>query len=209
MNQQSNNINSQLGKSEKQEQDQSQQQHKEQEYYRLAKKHYFAYQKIKDGQHRHAEIIYRRIIKELMSGEEGECDHAKLAVTTLLLALHLQRMGQYDQTRAVFLNFFRQVAPKDKDGDAAAARKTMECACSAKVLGAYAVFEMKQGNTNKSLQIALRAVQFDQELRPVLQWKPFRTALEEKAKRQERQRRRREDNERNMGSMETSATANT
>jgi hypothetical protein len=136
---------------------------------RLAKKHYFALRKIKDGQHRHAEFIYRRIIHEIMNEEQdGHCDHAKLAVTTLLLALHCQRMGEVKKTRSVFLNFVRVVV---LDGG-----EDLECACSAKVLGAYALFEMKQGNVKKSLEIARKAVQFDQTLKPVLRWKQFREA---------------------------------
>lgn len=134
----------------------------------LAKKHYFALRKIKDGKHKHAETIYRRIIDEIMNEEEdGHCDHAKLAVTTLLLALHCQRMGDLKKARAVFINFFR-VAVVNGEEDLS------ECACSAKVLGAYALFEMKQGNMKKSLEIAQKAVEFDEALLPVLNWKQFR-----------------------------------
>lgn len=136
----------------------------------LAKKHYFAYRKIKEGQHHHAERIYRKIINEIRSEEEeeGHCDHAKLAVTTLLLALHCQRMGDMQKTRDVFRNFFR-VAVIERD-------EQSECACSAKVLGAYALFEMKQGNVNRSLVIVQKAVEFDSSLKPVLEWKQFREA---------------------------------
>ena len=42
----------------------------QEEFQTLAKKHYFALRKIKDGKHRHAEIIYRRIIDEIMNEEE-------------------------------------------------------------------------------------------------------------------------------------------
>jgi hypothetical protein len=129
----------------------------------LANKHYFAIRKIKEGKPTHAECIYRRIIDELLVDED--CDHAKLAVTTLLLALLLQRMGApAKETRSVFLHFFR-VAVADNTGD--------ECACSAKVLGAFALFEMKQGNTSKSLHIAKHAVKLDESLAPMLQWKQF------------------------------------
>ena len=149
------------------------------EYQDLANKHYFALSKIKNGQHRHAEVIYRRIIDELMVEDEKDgdhvCDHAKLAVTTLLLALHLQRMDEdYKKTRSVFLNFFRVVV-LDSDPN-------HKCACSAKVLGAYALFEMKQGNTRKSYEIAQRAAQFDHDLLPVLQWRQFRSVQEENKK---------------------------
>lgn len=141
----------------------------QQEFSVLAKKHYFALRKIKDGKPAHAESIYRRIITEIQNEEEDEhCDHAQLAVTTLLLALHLQRTGAPPKrTRSVFLNFFR-VAIVENGED--------ECACSAKVLQAFALFEMKQGNRLKSLELVKKAVQLDPTLRPVLKWKQFRDA---------------------------------
>jgi len=153
----------------------------QEEFRSLAKKHYFALRKIKDGQHRHAEVIYRRIIDEIMNEEEedGHCDHAKLAVTTLLLALHCQRMGDLKKTRAVFVNFFRVVVVNSGDEDLS------QCACCAKVLGAYALFEMKQGLMKKSLEIAQKAVQFDQALEPVLNWKQFREARERRNSRRQ------------------------
>lgn len=141
----------------------------------MAKKHYFALRKIKEGKHAHAETIYRRIIDELVLEEENDehCDHAKLAVTTLLLALLMQRMGDAKKARSVFLNFFR-IAILDSDEDE-------ECACSAKVLQAYALFEMKQGNALKSYEIVTKAVEFDPTLQPVLQWKQFRDVLERRS----------------------------
>lgn len=133
----------------------------------LAKKHYFALRKVKDGKHQHAEHIYRRIIDELMD-EDEDCDHAKLAVTTLLLALHMQRSKEsVKQARSVFVNFFRVVTSADEHEP---------CACSAKVLQAFALFEMKQGNELKSYRIILKAIELDPELRPVLKWKQFRDA---------------------------------
>jgi hypothetical protein len=138
------------------------------EFVTLAKKHYFARYKIKSGRPQHAEHIYRRIIDELSQEDEGHCDHAKLAVTTLLLALLLQRQGDMKGTRSVFLNFFRFVV-MDMDS-------TAECACSAKVLQAFALFEMKRGNTQKSLKLALRAIDLDQSLHSILNWKQFRDA---------------------------------
>lgn len=140
------------------------------EYVDLANKHYFALRKIKDGKPAHAEIIYRRIIDELVASEAGEeCGHAKLAVTTLLLALHLQREGYpARKTRQVFVSFFRLVLNSDD-----------ECACSAKVLQAFALFEMKQGNSLKSLFIAQRAVEMDPNLEPILKWKQFRDAQQQ------------------------------
>jgi hypothetical protein len=140
----------------------------------LAKKHYFALRKIKDGSLLHAECIYRKIIEDLSREEEGEeCDHAKLAVTTLLLALLLQRMGDCKGTRSVFLRFFRIVVLENEE---------TECACSAKVLQAFALFEMKQGNTRKSLELVKRAIEFDDSLAPVLQWKQFRDVVQRQAK---------------------------
>ena len=109
----------------------------QQEFSLLAKKHYFALRKIKDGKPAHAESIYRRIIHEIQNEQEEDehCDHAQLAVTTLLLALHLQRTGApAKRTRSVFLNFFRVAVVEGGEE---------ECACSAKVLQAFALFEMK------------------------------------------------------------------
>lgn len=148
------------------------------EFIVLAKKHYFARYKIKSGRPQHAEQIYRRIIDELVQEEEdGHCDHAKLAVTTLLLALLQQRMGDFKGTRATFLSFFR-IAVLEMDEDT-------ECACSAKVLQAYALFEMKQGNALKSLDLVTKAIKLDESLRPILQWKQFRDALALSAQRQQ------------------------
>ena len=139
----------------------------------LAKKHYFALRKIKTGKLNHAESIYRRIIDELQHEEDGQCDHAKLAVTTLLLALLKQRMGDRKGTRSVFLNFFR-IAVLDND--------ETECACSAKVLCAYALFEMRQGNARKAVELVNTAIKFDRTLTPVLQWKQFRDVLQRQSR---------------------------
>ena len=144
--------------------------HKQEEFLTLAKKHYFARFKIKNGMPRHAEQIYRRIIDELSHEEDGQCDHAKLAVTTLLLALLLQRQGDLKGTRSVFLSFFRMVV-LEMDED-------KECACSAKVLQAYALFEMKRGHSLKSLDLATKAIKLDKSLASILKWKQFRDAKE-------------------------------
>ena len=135
----------------------------------LAKKHYFALRKIKDGKPAHAEHIYRRIIQEIQTEQDDEhCDHAQLAITTLLLALHLQRTGAPPKrTRSVFLNFFRVAVVEGGEE---------ECACSAKLLQAFALFEMKQGNKLKSLQLVRKAIELDPTLQPVLKWKQFRDA---------------------------------
>lgn len=144
----------------------------DQSFQTLANHHYFALRKIKDNKPQHAEHIYRRIIGEL---DQDDCDHAKLAVTTLLLALLLQRTGNPKQTRSVFLHFFRIVQTDDVE----------QCACSAKVLQAFALFEMKQGNELKSLELVQKAIALDTTLQPVLNWKQFRDA---KQRKQERRR---------------------
>jgi len=138
----------------------------------LAEQHYFARSLIKSGKLDHAESLYRRIIHEIQTDEDG-CDHARLAVSTLLLALLKQRMNDVKGTRSVFLSFFRTTVmeyPNDK-----------ECACSAKVLQAYALFEMKRGHGRKSLEIVERAVELDEDLRPVLAWKQFREVMKSAA----------------------------
>ena len=132
---------------------------------RQAERHYFARNLIHRGKLDHAEALYRRIIDEIRSDEDG-CDHARLAVSTLLLALLKQRMGDVKGARSVFLHFFRTVVEQYPEGT--------ECACSAKVLQAYALFEMKRGHGRKSFQIVERAVELDDELRPVLAWWQFR-----------------------------------
>jgi len=133
----------------------------------LAKKHYFAIRKVKDGKLQHAEQLYRRIIDELLA-DDDECDHSKLAVTTLLYALLTKRMNDPKKTRAVFLNFFKLAVLEREEGT--------ECHCSAKVMQAYALFEMQQGHSRKSYEIIQKALQFDRSLAPVLQWKQFRDA---------------------------------
>jgi hypothetical protein len=139
------------------------------DYVLLAKKHYFAIRKVKDGKFTQAETIYRKIIDEILQ-EQEHCNHAKLAVTTLLLALLTKRMGDPKKTRSVFLRFFRiAVLQRDEDDQG-------ECACSAKVLQAYALFEMQQGNPLKSVEIVQTALHFDKTLAPVLKWKQFRDA---------------------------------
>jgi len=144
------------------------------DFVRLATNHYYARFLIKKGKYQFAEKIYRRIINELTAesdDDDHECDHTKLAVSTLLLALHMQRTGDIKATRAVFINFFRRVTQvKEEDGE------VHKCSCSAKVLQAYALFEMKNGLSAKSLEIIQRAVKMDADLSPVLEWKQFRDA---------------------------------
>lgn len=157
---------------------------------------YHARQLIKLGKMEAAETIYRRLILELLDEKErpsrassssvgvpnnidrrrlhvsylqqqGDSCDVELAISTLLLALLLQRKGQVKETRKVFLQFFR-------DHNHA---ENYKCTCSAKVLQAFALFEMKQGNTRKAYSIAELAVQMDEELAPILQWKQFRDVI--------------------------------
>lgn len=147
----------------------------------LANKHYFAWHKIRQGKLDHAELIYKRIINDLLEEEaDHQCDHAKLAVTTLLLALLTQRRGDgARKTRSVFLRFFRLVSLSTGGEEGG---KHVQCACSAKVVGAFALFEMKQGNTLKSLELAKRAFHLDPTgLKPLLHWKQFRDAAKSAA----------------------------
>jgi len=145
----------------------------------MAKKLYYARNKIKTGALNHAETIYRKLIDELIQEEEDdeECDHAQLAISTLLLALLLQRTNQITETRKVFNRFFT-IIHRNNQAASAGSEEHAECACSAKVLQAYALFEMKQGHVRKSYRLAQMAVKLDSELKPLLKWKQFRDAKE-------------------------------
>lgn len=135
----------------------------------IASRLYFARTKIKSGSPHHAEQIYRKIINEIMSSDpDDHCDHSALAVSTLLLALLLQRMGDIKGTRSVFLNFFRVIQANE------GLEEIDNCACSAKVLQAFALFEMKRGNSKKSYELVNKAVTMDKSLERVLRWKQFR-----------------------------------
>ena len=142
-----------------------------------AQRLYFARQKIKTGSLHQAERIYRKLIQELMSNDEEElsCHHAQLAVSTLLLSLLLQRQGNIPETRKTFVTFFRIISKKQQEQQKQGAH-VEECTCSAKVMQAFALFEMKQGNVKKSYSLARMAVTMDPALAPVLQWKQFRDA---------------------------------
>ncbi|GFH44629.1 hypothetical protein CTEN210_01103 [Chaetoceros tenuissimus] len=145
--------------------------------FQIAKKLYFARNKIHNGDLSHAEVIYRRLIHEL-SSEEQDCDHAQLATSTLLLALLLQRCNRYDETRKMFDDFFHMVHKEEGD--------VFECVCCAKVIQAYALFEMKQGNKKKSFRLASMAVKMDEDLHSVFRWKQFREAQQLVENNQER-----------------------
>lgn len=155
----------------------------DEEYVQLAMRHYFAIRKVKDGKLGQAESIYRRIINELSQEEkDGHCDHSKLAVTTLLLALLMQRKGDVMGARHVFREFFRKVVTENDE--------QTECACSAKVLQAYALMEMNNGLPQKSLHLVQKALEFDPSLSGILRWKQFRDVLEKASQRAQRAQRR-------------------
>eukprot|EP00591_Stephanopyxis_turris_P006014 CAMPEP_0195517808 /NCGR_PEP_ID=MMETSP0794_2-20130614/11732_1 /TAXON_ID=515487 /ORGANISM="Stephanopyxis turris, Strain CCMP 815" /LENGTH=319 /DNA_ID=CAMNT_0040646679 /DNA_START=104 /DNA_END=1063 /DNA_ORIENTATION=- len=145
-------------------------------FVKLATKHYFALEKIKKGELLHAERIYRKVIEKTTQNRkiEGHCDHAVLASSTLLLALLLQRTNDIKGTRNVFVNFFRVVGEDE----------VHTCACSAKVLQAFALFEMKRGLGSKSLYLVERAVELDGTLSPVLEWKQFRDVLDDRKRKE-------------------------
>lgn len=137
----------------------------------IAQNLYFARNQIKVGNLSYAESIYRKLVEELIEEDEADgsepCKNAQLAISTLLLCLLLQRKHQITETRAAFSRFFRIISKKTE---------VEECACSAKVLQAYALFEMKQGYVKKSYELIQLAVQMDSELKPVLSWRQFRDA---------------------------------
>lgn len=83
------------------------------EFVLLAKKHYFAIVKVKDGKFSQAEHIDPKIIDELVHDDMLEgCDHAQLAVTALFLALLTKRMGDPKK-----MQFFRiAVLEREEDG---------------------------------------------------------------------------------------------
>ncbi|KAL7527063.1 hypothetical protein ACHAWF_006564, partial [Thalassiosira exigua] len=134
---------------------------------------YYAIQQVRSGNLSKAENIYRltiRDIQKLAAEEEGECRNAELATTTLLLALVLQKMGDIGEARLVFHRFFKQAINMVENDP------LTECACTAKVLGAYALFEMKFGSVHRSIEVARRASQFDDGLSKLFDWKQFREA---------------------------------
>mmetsp|Transcript_13859 Transcript_13859/g.23650 ORF Transcript_13859/g.23650 Transcript_13859/m.23650 type:complete len:340 (-) Transcript_13859:487-1506(-) len=139
---------------------------------RLAKRLYHAIQQVRSGNLSRAENIYRKTIDDIRN--EGNCANAELATTTLLLALVLQRMDNIGEARMVFHRFFLQAV------DHIQKYPVHECACTARVLGAYALFEMRFGSVHRSIEIARRAKQFDNGLSVLFTWKQFRDAKKKK-----------------------------
>mmetsp|Transcript_12322 Transcript_12322/g.34162 ORF Transcript_12322/g.34162 Transcript_12322/m.34162 type:complete len:255 (+) Transcript_12322:297-1061(+) len=137
-------------------------------YLKSAMDNYFAREKIKNGQNQHAESIYRRLMEEMTDENKHDiCDFSSLAVPTLLLGLLLQREGRFDDARTVFEGFSHVLDNAATDH---------QCCCSARVLQAHALFEMKQQNGVRALEIIQRAIGMDDNLSPVLQWKQFQDA---------------------------------
>ena len=148
-------------------------------YLKLAMENYFAREKIKMGKPHHAETIYRRLMEEMVPAsshgvqeeERAECDFSSLAVPTLLLALLLQREERFEDARTVFEGF---VCIYNASGE----EHHETCCCSARVFQAFALFEMKQENSQKAVRLMFRAIRIDKNLRPVLRWRKFQTALD-------------------------------
>ena len=134
-----------------------------------AKVLYLARSKIKKGNLDQAERLYRKHINDLEQSND-QCDHTQLAVSVLLLTLLLQRKpDSVKETRSAFVNFFRTVTSEHERENG----QLKECICSAKVLQAFALFEMRQGNKKKAVKLAEMAVEMDPELEPILKWKQF------------------------------------
>lgn len=179
-------------------------------YLKSAMENYFAREKIKKNKPEHAESIYRRLIKDEhtthhagaiaaavvgVKEEEHECDFSNLAVPTLLLGLLLQREGRFNDARIVFEGFSHVLeeasnANANNDGVSRAGTHIHMCCCSARVLQAHALFEMKQDNPLKAVELIISAVKMDKKLRPVLRWKLFKDAFVQYQSPEQRQQRR-------------------
>ena len=142
------------------------------EHMSLAARTYFAHTKVKNGMSHKAETIYRRLMKEIEMDNDNDndcdCDFGRLAIPTLLLALMLQREDRLDDARTVFEGFHRSIV----------GHRGIKCCCSARVMQAFALFEMKQGESVRAMEILFVAIRLDKKVRPVLKWKQFRRAME-------------------------------
>jgi tetratricopeptide (TPR) repeat protein len=171
---------------------------KDPRYLATAMQSYFARQKIKEGKVHHAETIYRRLMEEMSSSsssstrqqqqhhhyaaeKEDECCISSCAIPTLLLGLLLQREGRYEETRMVFESFLfllqRERQHYNSSKKAKCHHPVRCCCCCARVLQAFALFEMKQGNPPKAVKLMQQAIRIDRTLRPVLRWKQFQDAM--------------------------------
>lgn len=152
---------------------------------------YFAIEKIRNNKPQHAEYIFRRLMKEVHPNDskhddEHHCAFSELAVPTLLLGLLLQREERFEETRTVFQGFADAV-------DGASEGERMECSCCARVLQAYALFEMKQDNPMKATELILKSIRMDRNTRTVLRWKMFRDSLADYRRIQREERRSRKN----------------
>jgi hypothetical protein len=181
-------------------------------YLKSAMENYFAREKIKKNKPQHAESIYRRLITDEhttlyhagaiaaavvgVNEEEHECDFSNLAVPTLLLGLLLQREGRFNDARIVFEGFSHVLEEasnanaNNANNGGSAGTHTHMCCCSARVLQAHALFEMKQENPIKAVELIISAVKMDRNLRPVLRWKLFKDAFVQYQSPEQRQQRR-------------------
>jgi hypothetical protein len=166
--------------------------HEDPTYLRHAMENYFARQKIKDGKADQAESIYRKLLDEYtpLIGDPEACQLSSVAVPTLLLGLLLQRERRWDDARTVFESFLfvlesteRQLHHGSNNGqnddghDGFHRKSPHRCCCSARVLQAFALFEMKQNNPQRAVQLMHKAIRIDRTLRPVLRWKLFQDAM--------------------------------
>jgi len=79
---------------------------------------------------------------------------------TLPHTIHSQNLI-LEQARDTFLRFFQSV------NDVADSNGHHKCACPAKVFQAFALFEMKKGNAEKSLQLIQMVEKMDDDLRKI------------------------------------------
>ena len=181
-------------------------------YLKSAMENYFALEKLRDNKPQHAEWIYRRLMDEFhhpsKNGNDNdnnndnrsnnnndnaaveECNFSNLAVPTLLLGLLLQREERYEDARTVFEGFSHVLEHESSSKSSSKSSSSSHivcCGCCARVLQAHALFEMKQDNPIKAVELIIRAVRMDKKLRPVLRWKLFRDAMVEYQAAQRRQ----------------------
>jgi len=104
--------------------------------------------KLRSGYLSKPEIIYSAIIDDLLNlKEKEEILHTTLAVSTILLAWLLQRMGEIKEARKTFLRCFC-IAGMEK-------RNLEGCVVSAKVLEAFTHSEVKQGQSYEFVHSAI------------------------------------------------------
>lgn len=121
---------------------------------RTARKLYRTIQQVRNGDPDGADDLCGDAIRDIREISEGDRDGggsrrtAEIATTTLLTASVLRRMDDVGGARAAFHEFFR--ASAGEGGPAA------ECACTGRVLAAYASFEMRHGSALEAARMARR-----------------------------------------------------